>query len=1024
MDKLEQETTRTRAVSLDPPAPGEHTAHKPARTLLHGLSIEAEFCPPDVADPFDTVEWEKRTAQIKGEGGEVFFEQKDCEIPASWSQLATNVVASKYLYGEVGTPERETGVRQLVHRVCRTIADWGIADGYFASAEDGERFYRDLAWLCVHQHAAFNSPVWFNVGLYHEYGIKGAMCNWHWSDEKQDAIQPHNPYEYPQGSACFIQSVSDNMEDIMELARSEAMLFKFGSGTGTDISTLRSSREKLSGGGKPSGPLSFMRVYDQIAAVVKSGGKTRRAAKMQSIKDWHPDVMEFIECKNREEKKVRLLVEQGYDPQEAYDTVLFQNANLSVRLSDELMTAVEEDKPWVTHWVTMPNVPGPSYPAREVLQRMAKSAWACGDPGVQYDTTINRWHTCPNSGRINASNPCSEYMFLDDTACNLASINLMKYRGADGQFDVARFRAACRTVFIAQEILVDHASYPTKRIARNSHLFRPIGLGYSNLGCLLMSWGLPYDSDEAHGICGALTALLHGTACFASTELAAAVGAFAGFEKNREPMLHVMEMHWEKVEEIRNCPKYLQEAARSTWDAVLSHGRRYGFRNAQMTVLAPTGTISFMMDCDTTGIEPDIALVKYKQLAGGGMLKMVNQTVPLALKTIGYDDAQIEAIIAYIDAHDTIEGAPELKDGHLPIFDCAFPPKNGKRSIPWRAHIKMMAAAQPFISGAISKTVNMPKDSTPDDVANAYMEGWRLGLKALAIYRDGSKEIQPLSTKTKSDKAAEKLMLGAPRRERLPDTRQSVTHKFNISGHEGYITVGLYPDGRPGELFITMAKEGSTIGGLMDCFGTAVSMSLQYGVPLEVYVNKFSHTRFEPMGFTKNPDIRIAKSIVDYIFRWLGIQFLPGYREANKGINNGAHDAHEAPAGGEQGDAASKNLKPAATTASGPKALQGSANPNGHAGNGANAAPLGGPHYNGNGHGNGNGKSPVAAAAAPVLERAGLLIAESAGATSARGEQFASFQTDAPSCDNCGAITVRNGNCYLCHNCGNSMGCS
>ena len=1007
MDKLEQEAVGTSAMTADQPTV------KNARRPVAGLTIPAVFCPDDGTDPFATVEWELRTAAIKGEGGEVLFEQNDCEIPAAWSQLATNVVANKYFYGEVGTEEREKGVRQLVHRVCRTIADWGVDDGYFAGPDDGERFYRELCWLCLHQCASFNSPVWFNVGLYHQYGIKGAMCNWHWDPKTATGAQPENPYEYPQASACFIQSVQDNMEDIMELARSEAMLFKFGSGTGTDLSTLRSHRERLSGGGRPSGPLSFMRVYDQIAAVVKSGGKTRRAAKMQSIKDWHPDVLEFIECKNREEKKVRVLVEEGYDPQEAYDTVLFQNANLSVRISDEFMTAVEADKPWTTHWVTDPSKAGPTYSAREMFTKMAQSTWCCGDPGVQYDTTINRWHTCPNSSRINASNPCSEYMFVDDSACNLASVNLMRFRSEQGTIDVGRLQAACRVVFIAQEILVDHASYPTKKIATNSHRFRPIGLGYSNLGSLIMTAGLPYDSDEARGLCAVITAILHGAACHTSTELAAAVGPFDAYETNREPMLRVMEMHWEKVDEINDCPKYLQEAARNLWDQVLAHGKRHGFRNAQATVLAPTGTISFMMDCDTTGIEPDIALVKYKQLAGGGMLKIVNQTVPLALATLGYTDAQIEVIVAHIDKHDTIEGAPELEAEHLPVFDCAFPPRNGKRSIPWRAHIQMMAAAQPFISGAISKTVNMPRESTPDDVARAYMEGWRLGLKALAIYRDGSKEVQPLSTQTKNGKAADKLA-ATPRRERLPDTRQSLTHKFSIEGHEGYITVGLYPDGRPGELFITMAKEGSTIGGLMDCFGTAVSMSLQYGVPLEVYVNKFSHTRFEPMGFTKNPDVKIAKSIVDYIFRWLGVTFLPGYREANKGIPPSPIDRSEP----EPGDVESEP-RPAATTAGGPNGAQGSAkttdSPNGSSGVAGNGQS--GPKYASKRNGSSVG--------APTADRlATAVLSEASTSQFSRSEQFASFQTDAPTCDNCGAITVRSGNCYLCYNCGSSMGCS
>jgi ribonucleoside-diphosphate reductase alpha chain len=985
------------------------------------LEVPPTFCPTDVESPFDTTEWDLRTAAIKGEDGKVLFEQTACEIPAAWSQLATNVVVSKYFYGEIHTPEREHSVKQLVHRVARTIADWGIKDGYFKTRQDGENFYRDLAWLCVHQHGAFNSPVWFNVGLYNQYGVKGAPCNWRWDEAKRDVVMPDNPYEFPQGSACFIQSVKDNMEDIMDLARSEAMLFKFGSGTGTDLSTLRSQREKLAGGGKPSGPLSFMRVYDQVAAVVKSGGKTRRAAKMQSLKVHHPDIMEFIECKAKEEKKARVLIEKGgYDANfngEAYSSILFQNANLSVRLTDEFMEAAERDDTWTTRWVTDSSKAGPSFKARDVMGRMAECAWQCGDPGVQYDTTINRWHTCPNSGRINASNPCSEYMFLDDTACNLASINLMKFRKADGHFDVERFAAACRIFFIAQEILVDHASYPTPRIARNSHLYRPLGLGYSNLGSLLMADGLPYDSDAGRGLCGALTAILHGTANRTSAELAAAVGPFEGFAANREPMLRVMQMHRDAVEKIDpSCPRYLHESARRIWDEVLAGGRRHGYRNAQATVLAPTGTISFLMDCDTTGIEPDIALVKYKQLAGGGMLKIVNQTVPLALRTLGYDEPTVEGVLAYIDKNDTIEGAPGLKNEHVAVFDCAFKPRLGERSIAWEAHVKMMAAAQPFISGAISKTVNMPRETTPADIAGAYMEGWRMGLKALAIYRDGSKESQPLSTSTESDKAAAKTAV-APRRERLPDTRRSVTHKFSVGGHEGYITVGLYDDGRPGELFITMAKEGSTVGGLMDAFGTAVSMSLQYGVPLEVYAKKFSHTRFEPWGYTKNPDIPVAKSLVDYIFRWMAIEFMPGYREANRPAGYGDSGGGEAAAG----DDAEAERKPAATKASGladghGKASNGKATSNGEAraagGKQATAKPK-------------SGGTAVLTERAVLLEKAGLKMAVDPSASAADREgQFASFQIDAPACDNCGAITVRNGNCYLCHNCGNSMGCS
>jgi len=1031
----------------------------PMAKRFHGrLKVDATFCPTDVEDLFSTVDWEVRSAQIKGENGELIFEQTNCEVPSFWSQLATNVICSKYFYGEVGTPEREYSVKQLVHRVARTIADWGLEDGYFASAQDGERFYRDLAWLCLHQHGAFNSPVWFNVGLYHQYGVTGAKCNWRWDAVTRNVVQPENPYEFPQGSACFIQRVEDNMEDIMELARSEAMLFKFGSGTGTDLSTLRSHREKLAGGGKPSGPLSFMRVYDQVAAVVKSGGKTRRAAKMQSIKVWHPDVMEFIECKWKEEQKARCLIEKGgYEANfngEAYSSIMFQNANLSVRVTDDFMQAVERNEDWTTHWVTNPEQPGPTYPAREVVNRMAECAWHCGDPGVQYDTTINRWHTCPNSGRINASNPCSEYMFLDDTACNLASINLMKFRKPDGVFDAERFKAACRVFFIAQEILVDHASYPTQDIARNSHLFRPLGLGYSNLGSLLMSEGTPYDSAAGRGVCGAVTALLHGAANLTSSELSEAVGPFDEYEKNREPMLHVMQMHRDAVDEINGeCPSYLVDAARRTWDDVLAAGRVHGFRNAQATVLAPTGTISFMMDCDTTGIEPDIALVKYKQLAGGGMLKIVNQTVPLALKTIGYDEPTIGSILAYINERDTIEGSPDLKPEHLGVFDCAFSPRNGKRSIAWQAHVLMMAAAQPFLSGAISKTVNMPRETTPEDIAKAYVDGWKFGLKALAIYRDGSKESQPLSTSSEGQKAAAAAaaIAAKPKRERLPDTRQSITHKFNVAGHEGYVTVGLYKDGRPGELFITMAKEGSTIGGLMDAFGTAVSMSLQYGVPLEDYVRKFSHMRFEPQGYTKNPDIRIAKSLIDYIFRWLGNTFLPGFKEASQGITPGKEDEPGERGGassagsqesgvGSQGKPIKPRRAPSATTdglvaeaGTAPKTKSASDKSKGEtatltAPSPQSPAPTRNGHSNGHANGNGNGQANGHGIGNgefnfQLLSRAGVLMKDG-GPTTARSEQFADFQSDAPACDNCGAITVRNGNCYLCHNCGSSMGCS
>ena len=994
-----------------------------------GLKFESKFCPDDGRTPFATTAWDLRSAAIKDESGNALFEQTDCEVPASWSQLATNVVVSKYFYGDPkNTDERERSVRQLIHRVTRTISDWGLADGYFDTPEDGERFYRDLTWLSLHQHGAFNSPVWFNVGLHAQYDVEGDMCNWHWDRTENTTAQPDNPYEYPQGSACFIQSVDDNMEDIMRLACSEAMLFKFGSGTGTDLSTIRSQREKLSGGGTPSGPLSFMRVYDSIAGVVKSGGKTRRAAKMQSLKVWHPDILEFIECKWAEEKKAHALIREGYDSNfngEAYASVCFQNANLSVRLTDDYMEAVRKNENFQTRWITdKPTTEPPSYVAKELLNKMAECAWHCGYPGVQYDTTINKWHTCPNSGAINASNPCSEYMFLDDTACNLASINLMKFVQQDGSFDHERFRAACRTFFIAQEILVDHASYPTEPIARNSHKFRPLGLGYSNLGSVIMTAGLPYDSDAARGMCGSLTALLHGEANRTSAELASVVGTFDGYVENEAPMLRVMQMHRDACDQINDDgPAELKEAARELWDGVLEIGEKYGFRNAQATVLAPTGTISFMMDCDTTGIEPDIALVKYKQLAGGGMLKIVNQTVKLGLKTLGYDADTIDEILKYVDANDTIEGAPGLQDEHLAVFDCAFKPANGVRSIGWRAHITMMAAAQPFLSGAISKTVNMPTDVTPQDIADAYFWGWELGLKAIAIYRDGSKQSQPLNTKSDEQKATDaaeaakvetvEKIVYKPRRERLPDTRQSLTHKFSIAGHEGYLCVGLYPDGRPGEMFITMAKEGSTIGGIMDSFGTALSIAMQYGVPLEVIVNKFSHTRFEPMGHTSNKDIRIAKSVVDYIARWLGITFMSGndYSPSAEGAaktgGNGP-DLTTAPAG-----ATANNNSPVMAElradAGAAVALVERATLLASLQNGVSNGSAT------NGHS--NGQSAGGSSDGAVAERA-------VDGLGGQADQFSRFQTDAPSCDNCGSITVRNGNCYLCHNCGNSMGCS
>jgi ribonucleoside-diphosphate reductase alpha chain len=995
-----------------------------------GMNVSRVFSTEGV-DPFDQVDWELRTAAIKDERGRVLFEQRDCEIPANWSQLATNVVVSKYFYGEINTAERESSVRQLIDRVTRTISDWGREDGYFATEADSERFYDELTALCLNQYGSFNSPVWFNVGLYHKYGIEGPANNWRWDEETRSLRRAESAYQYPQGSACFIQSVSDDMEGIMELARSEAMLFKFGSGTGTDLSSLRSSREKLSGGGRPSGPVSFMRVYDAVASVVKSGGKTRRAAKMQTLKVWHPDILEFIECKTREERKAQTLIRAGYEANfngEAYSSVLFQNANLSVRATDAFLRAVENGGDWTTRAVTTGR-PMDAYKAGDLMDKIAEGTWICGDPGLQYEDTIQRWHTCPNTAAINSSNPCSEYMFLDDSACNLASINVMKFRRDDGSFDAERFRAACRIFITAQEILVDHGSYPTEKIASNSHKFRPLGLGYANLGSLIMASGKPYDSNEGRALAGAITAIMHGEAYRTSAEHAAHLGPFDGFPLNREPMLRVMEMHRDAVEAIDpSVAPDLLATARTVWDECVEMGRMHGYRNSQVTVIAPTGTIAFMMDCDTTGIEPDIALVKYKQLAGGGMLKIVNRTVPMALKTLGYDDPTIRDILNHVDAKDTIEGAPGLKDEHLPVFDCAFTPMGGTRSIHYRGHLRMMAAAQSFLSGAISKTVNMPRDASVADIRQAYLEGWALGLKALAIYRDGSKESQPVSTTTEEGKAqAEKDRLAAvspavapeaearivpaaapqtpapviptaakprPRRERLPDTRRSMTHKFDIQGHEGYLTVGFFDDGRPGELFITMAKEGSTVGGLMDVVGTLVSMGLQYGVPLDVFVNKFAHSRFEPAGFTKNPDIPIAKSITDYIFRWLGIEFVPGYREANAP----RRESYETPAASEGVATHTQSSSPDAEDATIPS----------------------GPTIKVNGH---------RKATADDLEHAEAILhavipIDLHDDRDSQHEQFARFQSDAPACDNCGALTVRCGTCYRCFNCGNSMGCS
>ena len=1000
------------------------------------LRVERVFSNAKVK-PFDQIEWDRRTAEITDDAGKVIFKQENVEVPKSWSVLATKVVVSKYFYGEQNTSERETSVKQLIHRISRTIADWGIKDGYFSKA-DGEVFYDELTWLCVNQYGAFNSPVWFNVGLHHEYGIgnKSAKGNWFFNPKTGEAERASTQYEYPQGSACFIQSVNDDMESIMRLASAEAMLFKFGSGTGTDLTPLRSSREKLSGGGRPSGPLSFLKVYDQVANVVKSGGKTRRAAKMNTLRDWHGDIEEFIDAKQKEEKKAWALIEQGYDGSyngDAYGSVMYQNENLSVRVSDEFMTAATTGREWWTRAVTS-NKPLEKKDAGKLLDKIAEGTWICGDPGLQYDGAIDKWHTCKGTEPIHSTNPCSEYVFINNTACNLASLNLMKFKREDGTFDIERFKAAVRIYITAQEILVDNASYPTKEIAENSHIFRTLGLGFANLGSLCMSYGLPYDSDGGRALAGAITSIMTGHAYEQSAEIAAAIGAFPGYKDARcahvskpvkkdnvESMLGVIKLHREAVEEIHPSEEfgYLKEEARRCWDRALARGKQAGYRNAQVTVLAPTGTIAFLMDCDTTGVEPDIALVKYKLLAGGGMLKIVNRTVPQALQRLGYSAKEIEAIIAHVEKHDTIEDIEEdgktirsgLKAEHLPVFDCAFKPFKGKRSIHYMAHLKMMAAAQPFISGAISKTVNMPNECTVADIRNTYVEAWKMGLKCVAIYRDGSKRSQPLNTKKtneggdksatttatadttaletrvkelQTDIAKLSAVAGKPLRRRLSDTRTAVTHKFDIAGHEGYLTVGLFDNGQPGELFVTMAKEGSTIGGLMDTIGTLTSMALQYGVPLEALTRKFAHQRYEPSGFTKNPEIRNAASITDYVFRWMAFQFIPGYRESNVTGRNQPELAMPGLI-----DELKKKVNrpvPELPLAEDTDVLD---------------VPVTG-ETKGNGHGH------------AAKQRGVKTLSDS----------VAHFQKDAPTCPSCGHLAVRNGACYKCLNCGESLGCS
>ncbi len=1087
-----------------------------------GLTFSRRFSKEGIS-PYDELQWEKRTASITDTKGNSIFEQKDVEVPVDWSMVATNIVASKYLHGQIDTPEREAGVRQLVGRVVETIRDWGMAGGYFASEEDAAAFHDELAHMLLTQKVAFNSPVWFNVGC-DRLEPESEGQNWHWDPMTGGVKYSATGYRNPQCSACFINSVDDSLDSILTLAKTEGMLFKWGSGTGTNLSSIRGSKELLSGGGQASGPLSFMRGFDAFAGVIKSGGKTRRAAKMVILNADHPDILEFIECKAKEEAKAFSLIKAGYDgsgpDSEAYSSIFFQNANNSVRVSDEFMRAYETDGDFTTYTVKG-HEPVATYKARDIMQKIAEATWLCGDPGMQFDTTINRWHTSKNTARINASNPCSEYMFLDNSACNLASFNLMKYTTPAGSFDIHAYRHSISVVITAMEILVDNSGYPTEAISRNSHDYRPLGLGYANLGALLMAMGLPYDSAAGRDLAASLTAIMCGQAYLQSaiiaancpeiasgTPLTASVerqgGACPGFYVNREPFLDVVRMHRAEVNKIGksrssgepfNVPQLdaLIDASRECWDMALVYGERYGYRNSQTTVLAPTGTIGFMMDCDTTGIEPDLALVKYKKLVGGGMIKIVNNTVPAALFKLGYDNDQVNAIVSYIDATGTIEGAPGIKPEHLSVFDCSFKPSKGTRSIHYMGHIKMMAATQPFLSGAISKTVNLPHEASAEDVAEAYAESWRQGIKAVAIYRDGSKGTQPLNTsmdakkepstldvignrvlaqltlsqpvaeadiKALEAKASDKVEVSArqvagaaiafqhaleeiakaaavpilaslpaadsapaqdaaqdlnapPRaiRHRLPEERASITHKFSIGGHEGYITVGLYPTGQPGEIFIRMAKEGSTVSGLMDAFATSISLALQHGVPLKVLCEKFAHTRFEPSGWTGNEQIGYAKSLMDYIFRWLNLRFLSG-TQLTLFAGLGLQEPHLAAS-----PSMLPEIEPEEDEVTSQRHLARLAEEVAKRLNQVTGLPA---------SAGGGGIPPeaqVAAASAaspthgPNLKDRGIYHA-----ADAMRDMY--DMGDAPSCGTCGAIMVRNGSCYRCMSCGSTSGCS
>ena len=921
---------------------------------VDGLSVRRYFTTPGT-HPFDAVAWERRDARI-GHGDKVSFEQRDVEFPKAWSQNATNIVAQKYFRGQLGSPARESSVKQMIGRVAGTISAWGRERGYFATDEDADTFEAELTHILLHQLAAFNSPVWFNVGF----------------------------EESPQCSACFILSVEDEMDSILAWNTKEGNIFRGGSGSGINLSKIRGSTEPLSKGGTASGPVSFMRGADAWAGTIKSGGKTRRAAKMVVLDIDHPDIRDFIWCKAREEEKAAALRDAGFDMSidgEGFFSIQYQNANNSVRVSDAFMRAVENDEDWnLTARVTGEPI-GEPVPARELMKDIAEAAWRCADPGVQYDTVINQWHTCPASGRINASNPCSEYMHVDDSACNLASLNLMKFRRSDGTFDVDSFEHAVDIVFLAQEIIVSPSSYPTEGIGANARAFRQLGLGYANLGAYLMADGVPYDSDAGRGTAAAITALMTGRAYLGSARVAGAMGPYDRYPENREAHNAVMRMHRDASYTIpvEDClDGALLTAARSAWDQAVHTGDAHGYRNAQATVLAPTGTISFLMDCDTTGVEPDFSLVKFKELVGGGQMTIVNKTVPLALQTLGYSDEHIEQIVAYVNEHGTIVGAPGLEEEDLAVFDVAV----GERAISHMGHIKMMGAVQPFISGAISKTVNMPQTASVEDIADAYIQAWRLGVKALAIYRDGSKTAQalrtdaqqqgpaPVDVQAEIDKAVtEALAKAGPRRRKMPRERQSITHKFSIGGHEGYITAGMYEDGTIGEIFLTdIGKEGSTLRGMMNSFATAISLSLQYGVPLETLVRKFSYMRFEPEGMTSNPEIPFSKSMPDYIMRWLASRFLDTDLQEELGILTKEVRARQAAQ-----DAASSQLSDTA----GPAASHGAARP-------ATSALTDDP---------------------PVLPavRRGLDLG--------------------PACQQCGGMMQRTGSCYTCGSCGFNTGC-